>query len=150
MSKKEPRLFPKTGRGGFILNIPRQIETESNPRTAHLVGFPRNILYTSIDPPTAAHGLPRVRDACYRPDPASYQEDERTREMLYLPRGESPYSVRVVHEKATGFWATRKYRGDTRVHVAHGADLRTVMMHATMAGVAPDEPADDQDGPALS
>ena len=39
-----------------------------------------------------------------------------------------------------GAWETAKYRGDTRVAVAHGADFRTAMTQTTMVGVAPDEP----------
>jgi hypothetical protein len=45
---------------------------------------------------------PVVPRACYWPDPGSYHEDAHTREMRYLPHEKSPYSVRVVHEKATG------------------------------------------------
>ncbi len=140
------RIRPRSGGSDFIACIPRQIRAEDNPRHAHLADFPANLVYSHIDPPRTADAMPSVSGSVYVPDVSSYREDDETRELRYLPREESPYSVRVVYEKATGWWAVFKLRGTAIVATSRGADFRSAMTHATLVGIAEDEPITDDDG----
>jgi len=126
----------------FIANIPVQIEAEWDPRYAHLVGFPLNLLYTGLRD-SGGQDQARPAAACYWFDPGTYRENEQRREMLYLPREESPYYVRVTVRKDTGAWETCKYRGEELICAASGPNYETAMLHATLAGLESDEPESD-------
>jgi hypothetical protein len=126
----------------FIANIPVQIEAEWNPRYAHLAGFPLNLMYTGLRD-VDGQDQARPAAACYWFDPGTYREDELWREMLYLPREESPYYVRVTVRKDTGAWDTCKYRGEALICAASGPNYEIAMLHATLAGLESDEPESD-------
>jgi hypothetical protein len=131
----------------FIANIPVQIQAEWDPDYAHLAGFPLNIVYTGLRN-SEGQDQPRPAAACYWLDPGTYREDEQRREMLYVPREASPYSVRVTVRKDTGTWETRKYRGQELVCAASGPNFKTAMLHTTLAGLESDEPESDLSEPA--
>ena len=131
----------------FIANIPAQIEAHWNPRYAYLAGFPLNLLYGGVRAGDG-EGHPRPTATCYWFDPGTYREDEQVREMLYVPREESAYYVRVTLQKDTGVWTTYKYRGDTLICMASGPDFKTAMLHTTMVGRQADESESDLGAPA--
>ena len=62
--------------------------------------------------------------------------------MRYYPRDPSPFWIEVVYSKGDGHIETRKYRGEELICQATGPDFRKAMIHATIAGLAEDEPAD--------
>jgi len=124
----------------FVASLPVRIEAEWNPKYAHLAGFPLNLVYLGVRPPTSGDGPPRLVSACYWFDPGTYREDEAIRELWYVTREESPYRVCVRHHKRSGAWSTLKYRGDELVASAEGPDFEHAMIQATMVGLAADEP----------
>lgn len=118
----------------FIANIPRKIEAEWDPRFAYLAGFPLNLLYSS-----------RSAAVCYWFEPQTYREDDKAREMWYLPRRLIGYGVLVRQEKATGRWAVSKYRCGQLVRLAFGSEFDGAMLHATLSGPESDEGTDQDD-----
>ena len=125
---------------GFVASLPVRIQAEWNPKYAHLAGFPLNLVYVGLRPPTSGDGPPRLATACYWFDPGTYREDEATRELWYVAHEESPYRVSVRHHKRSGTWETGKYRGDDLVASAEGPDFEHAMLQTTLVGLAADEP----------
>jgi len=119
----------------FVASIPGRIEAEWNRNYAHLAGFPLNLVYLGVRPPTSGGGPPRLVSACYWFDPGTYREDETTRELWYVAREESPYRVRVRHHPRTGAWETGKYRADALVASAEGPDFDHAMIQTTLVGL---------------
>ena len=99
-------------------------------------------MYTGLRASDAG-ALPHTAAACYWFDPGTYREDDQIREMLYFPREESAYFVRVTLRKDTGVWETFKYRAEDLVCTASGPNFEAAMLHTTLAGLEPDEPASD-------
>jgi hypothetical protein len=96
-------------------------------------GFPVNIFYAA-----RIEGV-GLAQATYVFDPSTFVQDERCKEMRYRPTVESVFSVVVVLHRE-GWIETLKYRESDLICEACGPDFRTAMIHATMCGVALDEP----------
>ena len=125
----------------FIANIPHQIEADWNPRYAHLAGFPLNIMFTGIRKQRGR--TPQAIAACYWFDPGTYQEDEATKQMIYLSRTDYGYHVKVIINKQSGVIETRKYKGQKLISQSRGDSFDHAMIHATSCGVEADEGNED-------
>jgi hypothetical protein len=97
-----------------------------------LAGFPNFVYAARIE------GI-GLAQATYVFDPSTYVDGEQSRQMRYRPTIDSDFSVLVVlHRK--GRIETFKYPGSELICQACGPDFRTVMVHTTAGGLAPNEP----------
>jgi hypothetical protein len=125
----------KESQKNFLALIPHPIESEWDARWApRLAGFPVNICYG------AGRSTGIVRSTYYF-DPDTLVENEVSRVLRYLPRQKSEFWVEVIMTKQGGL-EIRKYRAAELVCSAQGTNFRTVMIHATLRGLEPDEPID--------
>jgi hypothetical protein len=134
--------------GGFTCFLPR---LNSSGR---LAGLPKRLFYVggllSLD-------CLRVIVAEYSPDPCSYIENDRFRELVYFSRDRSWFTA-LAYDKLKCRWHATKHVGTFRIDdrcrgtVLAYSDADTIeqlVVHATMIGPDPGEPAialKDHDG----
>ncbi len=76
-------------------------------------------------------------------DPRTFSEGSEVRRMQYYARRESRFWVEVVICKIDGRIEIGKYRDETLVSAAIGADFRASMIQAAIAGLKEDELPDE-------
>jgi len=84
----------------------------------------------------------KVRAVWYCPDSASYIEDEHIRQMRYMSRKASQYSIKIMWDKDRVRWETRKFEGCVSVRYAFGEDYKSAMLRTTAFGPQLEEPLD--------
>ena len=141
MSKKKadpefvPEVIEDDAPGLMAAFVPSQIEAGDgyDPR---LIGFPLNILFAGI----TDDGHQSLVDVCYEPAPETLREDSERKEMRYFTKPKNGYSIRVIFEKRTGRWQTKKFKGRKLVRTAFGSTFEQAMIHTTMNGLEAGEP----------
>ena len=134
----EPEVIDEDwGDDHFLAFVPNQIEANDN-YDQHLLGFPHNILFGGmvLDPQTGQKSLVGV---CYEPEPETFRENSRRKELDYFTTPQNGFFIRVTFEKATGEWQTQKFKGDQLIRSAFGSTLDEAMTHTTIDGPEPDE-----------
>lgn len=100
-----------------------------------LTGFPLNILFAGFPD----NGQQSLVSVCYEPAPETFKEDSQRKEMRYLTKPKNGYSMRVIFEKSSGRWLTKKFKGRKLIQTAFGSTFDQAMIQTTMNGPEPDE-----------
>jgi hypothetical protein len=115
--------------------VPSQIEAGDgyDPR---LIGFPLNILSAGI----TDDGQQSVVSVCYEPAPETLREDPERKEMCYFTKPKNGHYIRVIFEKSSGRWLTKKFKGRKLIRTAFGSTYDQAMMQTTLSGLEAGEP----------
>ena len=100
---------------------------------------PKNSTSRKKLPPLTSSRSKRASGVYYWPDLATFHDDSRQKRMSYFTKPKNGYSIRVIFEKQTGRWVTKKFRGRNLIQTAFGSTFRGAMLHTTMRGPEPDE-----------
>jgi hypothetical protein len=123
----------------FLGFVPHEIGPNDERYEPRFAGFPRNLLLCGERETEQGVGMGFV---CYWFAPETFSVRSAFRQMRYLPRRESPYSILVRHDKRKCAWQVRKYRGRNIVGLASAPGVEWAMGLAGRFGVQDDEPLD--------
>jgi len=59
--------------------------------------------------------------------------------MRYFSKPKNGYFIRVIFEKRTGRWQTKKFKGKKMIRSAFALTFEQAMINTTMDGPEPDE-----------
>jgi len=134
-----PKVIEDSNGEDFFACIPHQIEADWDEKWGPLLeGLPLNVMFAGFKNGARA-GKQSLVEVCYWPDLATFHEDSERKEMWYFTKPTNGYWIRVIFEKATGRWQTKKFKGKRLVRSAFGSTFMQAMLHTTMGGPEPDE-----------
>ena len=124
----------------LIAFIPYRIEPDQYERFGPLLaGFPRNILLPRVQRSKSGEVFGIVA-SLYEPDPLTFVETDKCRELTYRNKAGGLYTLKVVLNTVDGSLEARKYKGEKLVACAFGNEFTQSMLHVGLMGVATDEP----------